>query len=60
MISRRERDDGQTHLTPEFLAMVRQPGPQFMRAIEDHLNAAEGSLQPSDDMTLVVVERLAE
>ncbi|HOA75471.1 MAG TPA: PP2C family protein-serine/threonine phosphatase [Phycisphaerae bacterium] len=60
IISRRERDDGQTHLTPEFLGMVREPGPQFIRAMEDHLDAAEGSLQPSDDMTLVVVERLIE
>lgn len=60
IVSRRERDDGQTHFTSEFLEMVRLPGTAMMRSVEDHLNAAEGSLQPSDDMTLVVVERVAE
>lgn len=60
MISRREREEGQTHFTPEFLEMVQRPGAQFVRCIEDHLNNAEGSLQPADDMTLVVVERVSE
>lgn len=59
IISRRERDDGQTHFTPEFLDLARESGTHLLRGVEDHLNAAEGSLQPADDMTMLVVERLA-
>lgn len=56
------RHERETHsrFTPEFVHMATKPGPTLVRAVEDHLNAAEGSLQPADDMTLVVIERLAE
>jgi serine phosphatase RsbU (regulator of sigma subunit) len=60
IICHRERQEGEANFAPEFLEMVRESGPQFIHAIEERLNAAEGSLQPADDMTLVLVERLAE
>lgn len=60
IIGRRERDEDQIYFTPTFLEAVRRPGAQCIRAIEEQLDAAEGSLQPSDDMTVLLVERLPE
>ncbi|MBI4581753.1 MAG: SpoIIE family protein phosphatase [Planctomycetes bacterium] len=59
ILGRKERNGRHTHFTSPFQEMVRQPGAAFIRAVEEHLNAAEGSLQPADDMTLVVIEHLA-
>ncbi len=58
VLCRHDRENARTHFTPEFLQMASQPGPDFIRAVENHLNDAEGSLQPADDMTVVVIERL--
>lgn len=60
LIRGQDRQEGQTHFTESFLEMARQPGAQLVGGIQEQINAAEGSLQPSDDMTLLVVERLAE
>lgn len=60
ILRRHEHEQDNTQFTPEFQEMAAKPGAQFVRAVEDHLNTMEGSLQPTDDMTMVVIERLAE
>ncbi len=58
VISRRERDRGQVHFTAEFLEFVRDPAEPCLNALSAHLDRLEGSLQPADDQTCLVVERL--
>jgi len=60
IISRRDREQTCVQFTPEFIELARMPGLQLVRRIEDQLDAAEGSLQPADDMTLILIERLAD
>lgn len=60
LIRCRHEEQEQSEFTHEFLDLAPKPGPQFIRAVEEHLNQTEGSLQPADDMTLIVVERPPE
>jgi hypothetical protein len=58
VICRNEREQGRSLFTPEFREIVRLPGPEIVKAIEARLDSIEGSLQPADDMTVVLIERL--
>lgn len=52
--------DAGGHLTfgPVFLQAIRLPGQECLDMLAQHLDGAEGSLQPSDDQSCLVVERL--
>ena len=58
IITHRQRSDGQVRFSEPFLAAARQPAGEFIDALTAHLDRAEGSLSPGDDMTVVAVERL--
>lgn len=60
ILSRADRDSSQTQFTTGFREIAGKPGSQFIRSVEEQLNAAEGSIEPSDDMTMVAIERLAK
>ena len=59
IVARRSRDDGPVTFTPEFLEAVRLPAQQMVSLVGRQVDAREGSLEPDDDMTLVVVENTA-
>jgi len=58
IISHRRRERGLVGFTRHFLEFVRRPARACLEALSDHLDRSEGSLQPADDMTCLIVERL--
>ncbi len=50
--------DGRLILTPAFSQAVRLPGKECLDALTSHLDGAEGSLQPADDQSCLLIERL--
>ncbi len=59
IIARSDRQRDQELYTSEFRQLVRLPGPAFLAELGSFLDGSEGSLQPLDDQTCLVVERLA-
>jgi len=59
IVTRRQRNEGDVTFSPHFLDMARHPANIFVEALSNHIDDSEGSIAPADDMTLVVVERLA-
>ena len=59
IVSGRQRESGDVHFTPAFLDSVRLPAESCVRSLADHLDCSEGSLQPGDDQTCLIIERLA-
>ncbi len=59
IVEKRERDWGDVEFTPQFREWVRLPAQGCMDALASFLDRAEGSLAPTDDQTVVMVERLA-
>jgi len=58
IISKRMRENGDVQFTPEFSELVNQPAESLIQTLSAHLDQSEGSLQPDDDMTVLVIERL--
>lgn len=58
ILSSRE-SDGQTHFGQVFVEASRLPAQEFLEALAHHLDGAEGSLQPTDDQSCLVIERLS-
>lgn len=54
----RDRPSGQVTFTPGFLEAARLPAAAMIEALAAQLDGFEGSLQPPDDQTCLVVERL--
>jgi phosphoserine phosphatase RsbU/P len=50
--------DGRAQFGPLFLDAVRKPAAECVDVLSHHLDGAEGSLQPSDDQSCLVIERL--
>lgn len=48
----------QAQLSPHFIEMARLPAPDFLATLGGKLDQAVGSLEPADDISCVVVERL--
>jgi len=57
IICRHRRESGQIRFTADFLDLVRYPAPACVKALADTLDRAEGSLQPADDQTCLIIER---
>ena len=60
IICRRQREQGRVSFTPEFLDSVRSPAQTCLDALATRLDRFEGSLQPADDQTCLIVERLPQ
>ncbi|MHC4444759.1 MAG: PP2C family protein-serine/threonine phosphatase [Planctomycetota bacterium] len=58
IISKRVRGRGEVYFAPEFQEIVRQPAQVCVERLAEQLEQTEGSIQPADDMTALVVERL--
>lgn len=58
LIASRDHEQGSVQWTSKLLDAVRQPASDCLAAISGRLDQAEGSLEPLDDMTAVIVERL--
>jgi len=56
LIFRAGRREGPSRFSPEFLKLAENTGSDFIRGVEERLNNMEGSLQPNDDITLLVLE----
>ncbi len=52
----RERDDGPVAFSPELQSWARLGARELVEAVNAHLDHQEGSLNPEDDVTLLVVE----
>lgn len=59
IIERRDRSHDQLAFTPEFLESAGLPCQAFIDALCARLDRSEGSLQPADDQTCLVIERQA-
>jgi sigma-B regulation protein RsbU (phosphoserine phosphatase) len=49
--------DGKPRFGPKFVEAGRLPAQQCLDALTQHLDGAEGSLQPTDDQSCLVIER---
>jgi sigma-B regulation protein RsbU (phosphoserine phosphatase) len=49
--------DGRLILAPAFSEAVRLPAKECLDALASHLDGAEGSLQPADDQSCLLIER---
>lgn len=59
IIADRDRTTGQVAFTPGFREAARLPAAALIEALAAQLDGSEGSLQPPDDQTCLVVERTA-
>ncbi len=50
--------EGRPTFGPAFLQAIQLPAQECLDTLAQHLDGAEGSLQPSDDQSCLVVERL--
>jgi phosphoserine phosphatase RsbU/P len=51
--------DGQPGFGPMFMEAGRLPAQECLDALTHHLDGAEGSLQPADDQSCLIIERFA-
>ncbi len=58
IVSRGEQDRDLVRFTQEFQEVVRLPAEQCLARLAANLDRCEGSLQPLDDQTCIIVERL--
>ncbi len=58
ILSRREREQGCVEFSDAFHEMFRLPAQECLDALATVIDQAEGSLEPLDDMTCIIVERL--
>lgn len=58
IISAGRDDQGRPTFGPVFLKAIQLPAQECLDMLAQHLDSAEGSLQPSDDQSCLVVERL--
>lgn len=59
IVAGREQPSGAIRFTPGFLDAVRRPCQALIEAMAIGLDRCEGSLEPPDDQTCLVIERLA-
>lgn len=59
LICKRERTNGQVDFTDEFKQAVHLPAQELVNALTALLDRSEGSIEPRDDETCLVVERLS-
>jgi serine phosphatase RsbU (regulator of sigma subunit) len=58
IIAGRDRQHGTVEFTSDFMQIVRNPVQEFTQALATWLDQAQGSLSPTDDVTVLAVERL--
>lgn len=54
----KREDDSTPCFGPVFLDAIRKPAQECLDTLTHHLDGAEGSLQPSDDQSCLILERL--
>jgi len=58
IISQRLREGDEVCFSPEFQETICQPAQECMERLAQLLDQTEGSIQPADDITALVIERL--
>lgn len=59
LVDSRDPDTGQPRYKREFQKLARLPGPQMVQRLEQMMDDEEGSLNPGDDVTVIVMEVIA-
>lgn len=59
IVSRKDRERGVGHFTPLFEEISRLSGREFIAHLSAQLDRSEGSLQPIDDQSCLIIERAA-
>jgi sigma-B regulation protein RsbU (phosphoserine phosphatase) len=59
LMAGRDRAGSKVTFTPEFLQRATLPGPSMIDSLAAQLDRCEGSLQPCDDQTCLVIERVS-
>lgn len=57
IVCRRQRDTDHVSFTDDFLSYARLPAQDCLDALADAVDRSEGSLEPLDDQTCLIVER---